>query len=324
MTASIQLSASVLAFLEEMRATLAPHTIELQLKTSQLPAGSFDPEEFETRHDDQGNIQIPVWNQAFADFIVVHELIHLQQERQQIVQIGFVRLEDQQLVQVLYVISQSLMNTVLHQGMHSQLKQFELFTERFNLIVQSTFEQELPAETAQSSHLQIVLTALQMMDTFTFIGQIPAWRVRYPRSFMLAERMWQLMQDAPLATNRHLRHLFLALNQTLTDYFESTELAAIDLSRDLIVTPVFSDRQLKLDVRQLFQLYHVTDSAGLYLGLGRNDQQAAFELRLPKLSDAEQQAKMMDIYQSKIGSFFEASHLPFAPRDLVIFERAGD
>lgn len=320
MSELIELVQPVVDLLEQMRAEVAPLTIKLGLTKSHFESDLFDPEESQITQDTQGNFEIKLPNEHFADFIVAHELGHLQQERQQIVKIGIAKSSDAQLNQAMTVIAQVIFNIALHEGMHPQLENLNLFTDDLRTAVQGAVEHDLPAETEKSSNLQVTLMALQIADTFTFIGEVPAWRVSYPRSFMLAEKIWTVVHATKLVTNRHLRSLLLQIIEILSDFFEHTELSVIDLRRSLLVTPVLSERQLKLSVRQLFQIFHVSEQEGIYLGLGVNDEQAAFQLQLPKMTPKQQSAKMLEIYDATVESLFTEANLISAPRDLVIFK----
>jgi hypothetical protein len=80
---------------------------------------------------------------------------------------------------------------------------------------------------------------------------------------------------------------------------------------------VFSERQLRLSVKQLFQIFHsdlhekAQDTRG-FVGLGISDQQNAFVVPTPK--DMPSDEYFRELYAKNVKDFFEEMKMPYTIR----------
>lgn len=317
MTSTFNLSAPVQNLLDQFQKEMAPKQIILQEKESQFPATMLDPEESQMILTKTGDIELFVPNPRFANFIVAHELMHLQQEGRQSVQISYVKQNNPQFSQFLDQIGQELRNIVVHQAMHQQLLELGVLDDDVQQAIQKLIDEKLPVDDSTTSALVIAMKAIQLADTFTFVGSVDPWQEKFAKSMKVAAELWQLVITANLTTNRQVRALIGQLINYFAEYFDKFGLQVPSLADNLLLKPVLSERQLKLSVRQLFQLWRQPNAATTYLVKGIQDEQAISLIEIPK--DEQQEAAMLAIYDLSVQAFLDKFALNYAPRDLPVF-----
>lgn len=317
MTSTFNLSAPVQNLLDQFQKEMAPKQIILQEKESQFPATMLDPEESQMILTKTGDIELFVPNPRFANFIVAHELMHLQQEGRQSVQISYVKQNNPQFSQFLDQIGQELRNIVVHQAMHQQLLELGVLDDDVQQAIQKLIDEKLPVDDSTTSALVIAMKAIQLADTFTFVGSVDPWQEKFAKSMKVAAELWQLVITANLTTNRQVRALIGQLINYFAEYFDKFGLQIPSLADNLLLKPVLSERQLKLSVRQLFQLWRQPNAATTYLVKGIQDEQAISLIEIPK--DEQQEAAMLAIYDLSVQAFLDKFALNYAPRDLPVF-----
>lgn len=317
MTSTFNLSAPVQNLLDQFQKEMAPKQIILQEKESQFPATMLDPEESQMILTKTGDIELFVPNPRFANFIVAHELMHLQQEGRQSVQISYVKQNNPQFSQFLDQIGQELRNIVVHQAMHQQLLELGVLDDDVQQAIQKLIDEKLPVDDSTTSALVIAMKAIQLADTFTFVGSVDQWQEKFAKSMKVAAELWQLVITANLTTNRQVRALIGQLINYFAEYFDKFGLQIPSLADNLLLKPVLSERQLKLSVRQLFQLWRQPNAATTYLVKGIQDEQAISLIEIPK--DEQQEAAMLAIYDLSVQAFLDKFALNYAPRDLPVF-----
>ncbi len=317
MTSTFNLSAPVQNLLDQFQKEMAPKQIILQEKESQFPATMLDPEESQMILTKTGDIELFVPNPRFANFIVAHELMHLQQEGRQSVQISYVKQNNPQFSQFLDQIGQELRNIVVHQAMHQQLLELGVLDDDVQQAIQKLIDEKLPVDDSTTSALVIAMKAIQLADTFTFVGLVDQWQEKFAKSMKVAAELWQLVITANLTTNRQVRALIGQLINYFAEYFDKFGLQVPSLADNLLLKPVLSERQLKLSVRQLFQLWRQPNAATTYLVKEIQDEQAISLIEIPK--DEQQEAAMLAIYDLSVQAFLDKFALNYAPRDLPVF-----
>lgn len=317
MTSTFNLSVPVQNLLDQFQKEMAPKQIILQEKESQFPATMLDPEESQMILTKTGDIELFVPNPRFANFIVAHELMHLQQEGRQSVQISYVKQNNPQFSQFLDQIGQELRNIVVHQAMHQQLLELGVLDDDVQQAIQKLIDEKLPVDDSTTSALVIAMKAIQLADTFTFVGSVDQWQEKFAKSMKVAAELWQLVITANLTTNRQVRALIGQLINYFAEYFDKFGLQIPSLADNLLLKPVLSERQLKLSVRQLFQLWRQPNAATTYLVKGIQDEQAISLIEIPK--DEQQEAAMLAIYDLSVQAFLDKFALNYAPRDLPVF-----
>lgn len=317
MSSTFNLAAPVQNLLDQFQQEMAPKKISLQAKQSQFPEDMLDPEESQMILTKDGDIELFIPNTKFANFIVAHELMHLQQEGRQSVEISYVKQANPQFSQFLDQIGQELRNIVLHQAMHQQLIELGVLNEEVQQAIKKLIAEKLPVDDSNTSALVIAMKAIQLVDTYTFVGVVNEWQAKFPKSMKIAAELWQIVTDAKLTTNRQVRALILQLVTYFSEYFDKFGLQVPSLADNLLLKPVLSERQLKLAVRQLFQLWRLPDAETTYLVKGVQDEQATSLIEIPK--DDQQESAMLAVYDLTIQEFLAKFELNYAPRDLKVF-----
>ncbi|WP_261806550.1 hypothetical protein [Lapidilactobacillus luobeiensis] len=311
-----QLSTAVRALLAQCREQIAPR--QLAIVFSGPDSLVLNPTASKIIRNQANDLTLMVPNPRFANFIVAHELLHLQQEASQSVQVGPVRAQDEQLADFLAMLGQVIFETILHQAMRPRLLKMGVLDQPTQNAMREYISANLMREdqfAPGDEGTTVIGNALQFLDALTLLDPATSadttWATDFPNAWALAQAMLTGFVDRPLVTNRQLR---ASLLRTLT-IFKARQLtnSMIDLNRQLSVTAVLSSREMKLAVNQLFQLYHHPDYSELYLVIGKKDEQCVGVIEVAK--EQQDPDLMQQLYARSIGDFVKAYQLPYASRD---------
>lgn len=270
------------------------------------------------RHDQgkhflhNGQMVISIGNLAAVDFIVSHELLHLQLLKAPVPQLQFnLTTGNLQLDERLMAAGLELYDTLLHFTVYQQQRQLGLITEKieedFYRGILATLKPEKPI-----NDQWMVLRLLSLLDGLVFFqGQdqvIQKLTELYPRSMNGASQLFELITEkdlnGPLALRRGMVKALKGFEQQLKIW----QLPSLQLRQFLTLTPVFSQRQMRLQVRQLFAIYHTDWQDNLqftraYIGYYQADQQNSFVLPAPQTAQPE--AYFKKIYQQSVTEFMQ-------------------
>ncbi|WP_461217961.1 hypothetical protein [Lapidilactobacillus salsurivasis] len=313
-----QLSATVQTLLNQCREQIAPHTLNLLI--SGPDSLTLNPTASQIVKDQEGNYVLTVPNPRFANFIVAHELLHLQQETSQSIQVGPVDDTDKQMANFLAVFGQIILETILHQAMLPRLKAMGVLDQPAQNAIREyasanlMHDDDLPAgsegSTVTGNVLQIV-GARVLLDAETLADT--SWSADFPRAWSLAQTLQETWLEKPLTTNRQLRAALMRVLNLFMDKKLIDE--QIDLGRHLTVTAVLSPRELNLKVSQLFHFYHQPEPelADLYLLLGDKDEQCVGTFKIPV--DQQGSEAMHERYEQRVEDFLNEHQIEYAQRD---------
>ena len=318
MTEELELTAAVRKLQAQTEQKLQ-QKIKLQLKPQQ---------QTEFLRSDQGEhflrggqMVISIANRTQANFIVAHELLHIQQIGENIPQLQVnLSTGDLNFDERLMAAGLELYDTVMHFKIYQQQRALGLITaaneEAFFKGILATLKSE---KTANDQWMALRLVTLLDAQTF-FAKQTQVWQKfaeLYPRSLAAAQGIYQAATkkeiNGPLALRRVIVLLFEKFEQQLVAWGYPD----MPLKSFLTLTPVLSTRQTRLQVRQLFELYHGNwldnlHNTRAYIGYYRNDRQNSFVLPQPKQSHPEEYFKQL--YQQTVADFMQANSFVYQVR----------
>lgn len=270
------------------------------------------------RHDQaehffrDGKMVIALKNNQAVDFLVSHELLHIQQFTENLPQIQFnLTSGDLNLDDKFMATGLELYDTVMHLQVYEQQRKLGLLNQT---VAEMFFKGLLATLEPEKNQIDqwMVLRTLSILDGLVFFQGdqqvITKLQQLYPVAAQAAKEMYQKLTvkelREPLAIRRGIVKLFQQFDQNLTNW----HLPSMKLNQFLTVTPVLSKRQLKLQLRQLFALYHVEFKENLhdtkaYLGVYRQDDQNSFVLPTPATQKPDEFFK--EIYRLSVGEFME-------------------
>lgn len=317
MTVTLPLNPKVQALLQQEREHIAPQKLELEVVGPDSLV--LDPTASKIIRDPQNNLHLMIPNPRFANFIVAHELLHLQQEGRQSIKISSAHQDHSEIDQVLLTLGRIMLESLVHVPMRAHLVAAAALDQPTQLAMRQYYTHNLLHDAPGTGEATTMMAnSLQLFDARIFLTaeQVAAtsWATDYPQAWAIADQLWQVATSKDLRTNRDLRGTLLKL---LKLFAEQQAGLPVEFSRDLLVTPVLSPRELKLRVEQLFQLWHDPAKQSDYLVISKKDDQATWCLSL----SAKQQTKaaMLQRYQLTVAEFCQQYHFDYAGRDDLIF-----
>lgn len=268
-----------------------------------------------------GKMIITLKNNQAADFLVTHELLHIQQFSENLPQLQFnLTSGDLDLDNKIMAAGLELYDTVMHFQVYAQQRKLGVVDQSLaEMFFQGLLATLKPEQ--KTADQWMVLRTLSILDGLVFFQgdeQVTAKLQKlYPQSTQAAQQMYQQLTTkkmiGPLAIRRGIVKLFQEFDQALTIW----QLPAMQLNQFLTITPVLSSRQLKLQLRQLFALYHVDFKENLhntpaYLGVYRQDDQNSFVLPTPTVEKPDEFFKA--IYRLTVADFMKKYNFVYQKR----------
>ncbi|MFD1317742.1 hypothetical protein [Loigolactobacillus zhaoyuanensis] len=312
-------SPAVMTLLDEAQA-LTRQNIQIELGTKKV--GYIRHGQSRQIKNDDGSITIDVTDSTNVDYTVSHELLHLLLLQQGYPQIRFNLTTGEELLnRQLWATASELYNVVSHVVIGAQQQELKLVDEQVQAQYLAGILQEVPAE--EKADRLVVFRTLALLDTLVFYrGDTTTFdqqfEQRYPAAYHGAQALYQVIAnksiDSPFTFRRALVNLFAAFDPWLT----SVGLATTNHNQLITLDGVFSPRQQRLEVRQVFEILHSElnvreGGKSAYIGLGKNDQQNTFVLAAP--AGEKQSAEFFKkVYGQSVQEFMQEQQIPFMER----------
>lgn len=259
-----------------------------------------------------------------ADVLATDELLHIMLSLNGYPQLFFQLAveKDESLTEQMMVMTSYLYQPVIHsiiyreQAKHGQLtgKVIQAYLRG----VADTLEPEQGDDMAQAA-----LRVMVLLDARVFLAAAEAesdgkhLEASYPLAWQAAGRLYQTMDSEnitdPFTMHRAIEAVFSGFDEQMADW----KLPLLNAKEFVTVTPVLSQRQLRLKVNQVFDIKHVpftvrdTNQAA-YVGLNKADNQNSFVLPTP---DGEQQTFFLAFYQMTVQDLFAQLKQPYTVRE---------
>lgn len=316
MMAEVKLSETTQSLLDQVN-KLYPGTVLVHFGDSK--AGYL-------RHDQAkqealpGGLVITVTDVTAPDYTASHELLHLLMLLSGFPQIFFnVTFGDEKLDEQLMIMATDLYDIAMHLVVVAEQRKHQLINPEVEALYLKGIDTTITAEQGEDD--ERTLRLLTILDALVFYGdhfsQVESHlQERYPKALQAAQTLYQELIakpiDSPFAMRRTIVKLFKQFDDQLTQW----HLPALHNTEFTTLSSVLSERQLRLEVRQMFEIFHSEmvdrqSNEKAYIGLNRSDQQNSFVLTPPQDNSAD---FFKDIYGQSVKDLFETLKIPYIIR----------
>lgn len=282
------------------------------------------------RHDqaqqvmNDGDLTVQVNDVTAPNYTASHELLHLLLLLQGFPQITFnLTTRDQQLDEQLMAIAMELYDMVSHVLVVGKQRQHDLIDANIEDLYVKGVYATIDPEDPEKTDAMMTLRLLTLTDLLVFFdGELTPELIGrvaddFPQAFPAAQKLYgvitQKAVDTPFAMRRAVVKLFKAFDDQMTAW----HLPMLHGTEFVTMQSVLSERQERLEVRQLFDIYHsdMLDKekhTRAYNGLNKGDQQNAFVLPAPAQKKSDTFFK--ETYDKTVKELFQEMNLPYTLR----------
>lgn len=300
-----------------------PAQITIQVDDQASGRISHDAAQQEMQKD--GSMILHVYDQTDLNYTISHELLHLEMYLKGFPAMGLpVTTSDPHLDDQIAATGVAIYNSASHLIIGAEQRRNGIITKETEQAFIRGISDVVPAEEPnadQGDDPRFFYRVLTLLDGLAFFADhedsLPAeWLQMYPEAFKYAQRLYATMTakviDSPFALRRAIVKTFRDFDAMLD------ELGYMPMPHDQFValSPVLSERQTKLEFRQVFDILH-TDYLNretkekAFLAIGKSDRQMAFALPLKELS----QDAALKIYEQKAADILKQFQIGYALRN---------
>lgn len=278
------------------------------------------------RHDQATQQTIPgalviiVTDLTAPNYTASHELLHLLMLLKGFPQIFFqLSLGDKELDEQMMIMSTDLYNIAMHRVVVAEQRKHGFITDEIEEQYLKGIEHTLTPEKEKDD--ERTLRLLTLLDALVFYGDhISKYEKtlaeKYPLALAAAKKMYAEITKKPIKSPFDMRRSIVKIYSLFDQQMQEWGLPALHNNEYTTLSPVLSARQLRLEMRQVFEIYHSdmkergTDKRA-YVGLRRSDGQNSFTLPAPTQNAPEAFKK---IYDQSVQEFLEQNSIPYIVR----------
>lgn len=297
---------------------------QIKIRVANEASGFLKHDQAQRVMNDDGSLAILLADQTAADYSLSHELLHLL-----LLSTGFpqvlteVTTQDAQLDEQLIATGMTLYNAAVHVIIQKEQVAHGFVDTEAQQAYLAGFRDNLTPERDDPENRWLIYRILTILDALVFFEGgnqqlLQQWATDYPQALPQAQVLYKVLQrktiDSPFALRRAVVNLWTAFDQIL----ETLGFAATNVQQLLTLTPVLSERQLRLEVRQVYDVLHsdhllANDTNEMaYVGIGKSDQQNAFVLGVAA-KDATPEY-FQKIYDQTVQEFLQSIEMPYSMR----------
>lgn len=267
---------------------------------------------------------IEITDLTAPDVLATDELLHIMLSLNGYPQLFFqLAVEnDESLTEQMMVMVTYLYQPVIHSIIYREQVKHGLLTEQVVQAYLRGVEEILDPE-AGDDMTQAALRLMVLLDAKVFLAAVGAeieekgLESRYPLAWRAAEKLYRKMDSDhikdPFTMHRAIEAVFKGFDEQMFVW----KLPLLNAQEFVTVTPVLSQRQLRLKVNQVFDIKHVPftvrdSNQAAYVGLSKADQQNSFVLPTPK---GEQEEFFLAFYQMTVQDLFSQLKQPYTVRE---------
>ncbi|EEU29923.1 hypothetical protein HMPREF0501_01388 [Limosilactobacillus coleohominis 101-4-CHN] len=270
-----------------------------------------------------GGLVITVTDMTAPNYTASHELLHLLMLLRGFPQIFFqLSLGDEQLDEQMMIMSTDLYDVAMHRVVVAEQRKHGLIDEQVEVEYLKGIQATISKENDQGDDDERTLRLLTLLDALVFYGdhidQVKdQLTTDYPVAFAAAQKMYDQITERRIDSPFEMRRQIVKLYQLFDAQLLEWGLPALHNNEFTTVSPVLSARQLRLKVRQVFEIFHsdMEDRQGhddVYIGLRRNDHQNSFTLHGPAGKDRAQ--AFVKMYDEPVEQLLKELNVPFIVR----------
>lgn len=282
------------------------------------------------RHDqanqrlNAGDIEIQVADITAPNYTASHEMLHLLLILQGFPQVTFnLTTRNDQLDEQLMAIAMELYDMVAHVLVVKKQRDHELIDATIEDLYFKGIYATIDPEDPKQDDAMMTLRLLTLTDLLVFFnGDLTAERLAkvtadFPKSWDAAQKLYAVIAAKPVETPFAMRRTVVKLFKAFDEQMGLWDLPLLHGSEFVTMQSVFSEHQLRLEVRQLFDVYHSdmldkTKHTRAYIGLNKGDHQNAFVVPAPAQKKSDEFFK--ELYGKTVKELFTELDLPYTLR----------
>lgn len=268
-----------------------------------------------------GGLFIIVTDLTEPNYTASHELLHLLMLLRGFPQIFFqLSLGDKELDEQMMIMSTDLYNVAMHRVVVAEQRKHGLINDQVEQEYLKGIEHTLTKEGGEDDD-ERTLRLLTLLDALVFFGDHldkyeQTLQADYPLALAAAKKMYTEITAKPIKTPFDMRRSIVKIYSLFDQQMQDWKLPALHNNEYTTVSPVLSERQLRLEMRQVFEIFHSDmkergTTKRAYVGLRRSDEQNSFTIPAP---NPETPAEFKKIYSTPVKEFLEQHSVPYIVR----------
>ncbi|MFC6182593.1 IpaB/EvcA family protein [Lactiplantibacillus daowaiensis] len=282
------------------------------------------------RHDQaeqlmqNGDIEVHVTDITAPSYTASHEVMHLLLLLQGFPQITFnLTTNNAKLDEQLMAIATELYDMVAHVLIVKNQRDHDLIDADIEDLYVKGVYATIDSEDPNQDDAMMTLRLLTLTDLLVFFGgdltkeRAAKVDADFPKAWAAAKQLYQVIATKPVESPFAMRRTVVKLFKAFDDQMLAWDLPLLHGSEFVTMQSVLSDRQQRLEVRQLFDIYHsemveTAQQTRAFIGLNKNDRQNAFVLPAPAEKDSDEFFK--ELYAMNVKDLFAKLNMPFTIR----------
>lgn len=314
----IKLNATNQALLDEINSLYPDGTVFVQFHGEKSGYVRHDQA---TQKTLPGGLFIIVTDLTEPNYTASHELLHLLMLLKGFPQIFFqLSLGDKELDEQMMIMSTDLYNVVVHRVVVAEQRKHGLINDQIEEEYWKGVEHTLTKEGAKDDD-ERTLRLLTILDALVFYGNhfdkfADRFKENYPEALAAAQKIYDEITAKPIKSPFDMRRTIIKVYSLFDEQMQQWGLPALHNNEYTTVSPVLSERQLRLEMRQVFEIFHSDmkergTTKRVYVGLRRSDRQNSFTIEAPQ-SNAPEYFKR--VYDMPVKKFLEEHSVPYIVR----------
>ncbi|MBM7616966.1 hypothetical protein JOC36_000499 [Weissella uvarum] len=269
---------------------------------------------------------IEVEDTTAPDFTATHELLHMLLALNGYPQLFFQLKvpDDDALTEQMIVMATYLYRPAIHAIIYREQLKHGLLTDAVVSAYVKGVQQELTPETGDNDNDQMALRIMLLLDAKVFLSVVDDTKYQaelaelYPQADASANNIYEAMNIDKITDAFTLHRAVVAAFTTFDTEMSKHGLPLLNAKEFATLTPVLSERQMRLTVNQVFNIKHVEllDEQTMqpaYIGISKQDEQNSFVLSAPE--DEQKRVEFFkELYQLSVSELFEQIKQPFTLR----------
>lgn len=278
------------------------------------------------RHDQATQKTMPgglfiVTDLTEPNYTASHELLHLLMLLKGFPQILFqLSLGDKELDEQMMIMSTDLYNVAVHRVVVAEQRKHGLINDQIEEEYWKGVEHTLTKEGAKDDD-ERTLRLLTILDALVFYGDhfdkfADRFKENYPEALAAAQKIYDEITAKPIKSPFNMRRTIIKVYSLFDEQMQQWGLPALHNNEYTTVSPVLSERQLRLEMRQVFEIFHSDmkergTTKRAYVGLRRSDRQNSFTIEAPQFNAPEYFKR---VYDMPVKKFLEEHSVPYIVR----------
>lgn len=314
----IKLNATNQALLDEVNSLYPEGTVFVQFHGKKSGYVRHDQA---TQKTLPGGLFIIVTDLTEPNYTASHELLHLLMLLKGFPQIFFqLSLGDKELDEQMMIMSTDLYNVAIHRVVVAEQRKHGLIDDQIEEEYWKGVEHTLTKEGGKDDD-ERTLRLLTVLDALVFYGDhftkfADRFEENYPVALKAAQKIYKQITAKPIKSPFDMRRTIIKIYAMFDEQMQAWGLPALHNNEYTTVSPVLSERQLRLEMRQVFEIFHSDmkergTSKRAYVGLRRSDHQNSFTLAAPASNSPEYFKR---VYDMPVKKFLEEHSVPYIVR----------